>query len=82
MKYKAEIKILLNQELLDPQSVAIKNTLINTLNFDMIEHFRLGKYIVVEVNCDNQVLAKESIEKMCDQLLANPVMEDYTITMK
>ena len=82
MKYKAEIKILLNQELLDPQSVAIKNTLINTLNFDMIEHFRLGKYIVVEVNCDNQVLAKESIDKMCDQLLANPVMEDYTITMK
>tara|TARA_B100000949_G_scaffold235461_1_gene258908 strand:+ start:3118 stop:3366 length:249 start_codon:yes stop_codon:yes gene_type:complete len=82
MKYKAEINILLHQGLLDPQSVAIKKTLIDTLNFDMIEHFRLGKYIVVEVDCDNEVSAKESIEKMCDQLLANPVMENYTITMK
>jgi len=82
MKYKAEIKILLHQGLLDPQSVAIKKTLIDTLNFDMIEHFSLGKYIVVEVDCDNEVSAKESIEKMCDQLLANPVMENYTITMK
>ena len=79
VKYTAEIKILQHTGLLDPQSNSVEAAL-RGLNYDMLEHIRIGKYMVVEVNCENEMLAKKSIANMCESLLANTLMENYTIT--
>jgi len=81
MKYKAEIKILQHAGLLDPQSNAVEATL-RGLEYDMLEQLRIGKYMVIEVNCENKTLAEEGIRDMCKKLLVNNLMENYVITMK
>jgi phosphoribosylformylglycinamidine synthase len=79
MKYKAEIKILQHTGLLDPRSNTVEATL-RGLEYDMLDHIRIGKYMVIEVNCKNKTLAEESIRDMCEKLLVNSLMERYTIT--
>jgi phosphoribosylformylglycinamidine synthase len=79
MKYKAEIKILQHTGLLDPRSNTVEATL-RGLEYDMLEHIRIGKYMVIEVNCENKTLAEKSIRDMCEKLLVNSLMEKYTIT--
>ncbi len=78
---KARIIITLRSGILDPQGQAIAHAL-NGLGFDGVEDARQGKVIELKlsdtVNADE---AKAQLEKMCQQLLANPVMEDYRVEM-
>ncbi|MDR2957642.1 MAG: phosphoribosylformylglycinamidine synthase subunit PurS [Coriobacteriales bacterium] len=59
----------------DPAGRASENTLAK-LGFSGIERLRIGKFI--EMQCADDV-SLESIKQMCDQLLANPVLEDFRI---
>ena len=79
MKYKAEIKILQHTGLLDPRSNTVEATL-RGLEYDMLEQLRIGKYMVIEVDCENKTLAEASIRDMCKKLLVNSLMEKFTIT--
>jgi len=79
MKYKAEIKILQHTGLLDPRSNTVEATL-RGLEYDMLDHIRIGKYMMIEVNCENKTLAEKSIRAMCEKLLVNSLMEKYIIT--
>jgi phosphoribosylformylglycinamidine synthase subunit PurS len=75
---KAQIKIMLKKGVLDPQGKAIGQAL-GHLGFSGISDVRMGKIIEIEVGNDT---SEAEIKKMCDQLLANPVIEDFEISLQ
>ena len=60
----------------DPQGVTVAQGL-RTLGFDEVTEARVGKYIEIRVTAEHKRKARERIEEMCRQLLANHVIEDY-----
>ena len=75
---KARVHVKLKSGVLDPQGKAIGNALAN-LGFTGIGEVRQGKLIEVELAETDTARAREQVEAMCRQLLANPVVEDYAI---
>lgn len=73
---KAQIKITLKNGVLDPQGKAIQHAL-GGLGFDGIQDVRQGKFIEVELSQTDPEKAKEEVDRMCRDLLANMVIEDY-----
>jgi phosphoribosylformylglycinamidine synthase len=73
---KARIKITLKNGVLDPQGKAIQNALAS-LGFTGISDVRQGKYIEVELADANEASAREQVERICKELLANTVIENY-----
>ena len=47
------------------------------LNNKNLEQIRIGKYIELKLNATDEETAREQVELICDQLLANPVIENY-----
>jgi phosphoribosylformylglycinamidine synthase subunit PurS len=60
----------------DPQGITVKQGLA-TLGFREISDVRVGKYIEVSLEATNEHEARQRVEAMCKQLLANHVIEDY-----
>ncbi|RLA73418.1 MAG: phosphoribosylformylglycinamidine synthase [Epsilonproteobacteria bacterium] len=78
---KAIINVGLKKGVLDSQGKAAHHTL-DTIGFkEIVTDVRIGKQIVMELNCADVATAKEEATKMCEQLLANTVIEDYEITI-
>lgn len=77
---KARIAVTLKPGLLDPQGKAIHQAL-ESLGFKGIKQVRVGKLIEVELNHGKATSAKRDLERMCQKLLANPVVETYRIEM-
>lgn len=75
----AEIHVTLKPALFDAQGQTIKKALLQ-LGHTGVSDVRIGKYITVEVHGDPVTMQSE-LDQMCRQLLANPVMEDYEITV-
>ncbi len=75
---KARITVTLKNGVLDPQGKAIENGL-GALGFSGVESVRQGKVFDMEVAEKNSDKAKNEIEAMCEQLLANTVIEDYSV---
>jgi phosphoribosylformylglycinamidine synthase len=73
---KARITITLKPGVLDPQGKAIEGAL-HALGFGGVEGVRQGKFIEVEVTESDPARAREEIERMCQQLLANTIIENY-----
>ncbi len=74
---KARIKITLKNGVLDPQGKAIQNAL-SGLGFKGVDDVRQGKYIEVELKEADEARAREQVERMCEELLANTVIENYS----
>ena len=74
---KARIKITLKNGVLDPQGKAIQSAL-GSLGFGGVNDVRQGKYIEVELAETNEAAAKDAVERMCKDLLANTVIENYS----
>jgi phosphoribosylformylglycinamidine synthase len=77
---KASVKIRLKSGILDPQGLTVKNALYH-LGFENIKNVRIGKLIELEIDDSTNNEAQKMIEKACNKLLANPVIEDYTYTI-
>jgi phosphoribosylformylglycinamidine synthase, purS protein len=75
---KAKIFITLKEGVLDPQGKAIAQSL-NNLGFIGINDVRQGRLIEIDIDKKNSLSASEELEKMCQKLLANTVIEDYKI---
>ncbi len=60
----------------DPQGLTVKQGLV-TLGFREVDDVRVGKYIEVSLEADSMHEARERVEAMCRQLLANHVIEDF-----
>jgi phosphoribosylformylglycinamidine synthase len=77
---KAQIHITLKNGVLDPQGKAIAMAL-TSLGFSNVEDVRQGKFIEITLNEDNKDKAETDLTKMCQLLLANNVIENYTIKL-
>ena len=60
----------------DPQGITVKQGLA-TLGFSEVSDVRVGKYIEVSLEAGSEHEARQRVESMCKQLLANHVIEDY-----
>ena len=78
---KARVHVTLKPGVLDPQGKAIGNALA-ALGFAGVEEVRQGKLIELELAETDPARARAEIEKMCRELLANPVIEDYAIELE
>lgn len=76
----ARVHIVLKPGVLDPQGRAIAHSL-QSLGFDGVSGVRQGTYIELDLEETDVAAARRQVEKMCEQLLANTVIEDYTIDL-
>ncbi|MDX2309451.1 MAG: phosphoribosylformylglycinamidine synthase subunit PurS [Hyphomicrobium sp.] len=74
---KALIRITLKNGVLDPQGKAIEGA-VKGLGIAGIGDVRQGKFIEVKLTETNEAKAKEAVERMCRELLANTVIENYS----
>ncbi len=77
---KARVQVRLKPSVLDPQGKAIGNALA-ALGFRGIGEVRQGKLIELDRAETDPVRARAEVERMCRELLANPVIEDYAIEL-
>jgi phosphoribosylformylglycinamidine synthase len=78
---KAKIHVTLKNGVLDPQGKAVSHAL-GSLGFEGVDDVRQGKYIEVDLAETNADKARESVDEMCRQLLANTVIENYDIEIE
>ncbi len=77
---KARIKITLKNGVLDPQGKAIQGAL-SGLGIAGVNDVRQGKYIEVELAENDEAQARATVDKMCRELLANLVIENYSFEL-
>ena len=75
-KYQAQIYVTLRPSVLDPAGTAVESGLKN-MGYHNVEGVRIGKYIQLTITSENEEEAKKQLDIVCDQLLANPVIENY-----
>lgn len=75
---KAIVNVYLKQGVLDPQGKAAHHAL-ESLGFDGINDVRIGKQIVIELDSMSKEEAESKVKEMSETLLANTVIEDYSI---
>jgi len=75
---KAKVHVTLKNGVLDPQGKAIGNAL-HGMGFGAVKDVRQGKYIELELSETDPAKARAEVERMCKQLLANTVIENYRI---
>jgi phosphoribosylformylglycinamidine synthase len=75
-KYQAKIFVTLRPSVLDPAGVAVQSGL-HQLGYDDVEQVRIGKYIELTFISPDESTARVKLDRMCDQMLANPVIENY-----
>lgn len=75
---KARVIVTLKAGVLDPQGQAIEGSL-EGLGFAGVNAVRQGKVFDLELSSTDPVKAKTEIERMCDKLLANTVIENYAV---
>jgi phosphoribosylformylglycinamidine synthase len=74
---KATVLVRPKEGILDPQGDAVQNSLRH-LGFAVADA-RIGRVVDIEVDASDPTSARAEVERMCDQLLANPLIESYEI---
>ena len=77
---KARVHVTLKPGVLDPQGEAVRHAL-GTLGFDGVGEVRIGKVIELELAGADPEAAKAQLGEMCEKLLANTVIETYTVEL-
>ncbi|BAZ65785.1 phosphoribosylformylglycinamidine synthase, purS [Fischerella sp. NIES-4106] len=75
-KYRAKIFVTLRPSVLDPAGVAVQSGL-KQMGYNNVEQVRIGKYIEVTLISPDENSARRNLDQICDQMLANPVIENY-----
>ncbi|MCE2687313.1 MAG: phosphoribosylformylglycinamidine synthase subunit PurS [Rickettsiales bacterium] len=75
---KVRIYITLKKSVLDTQGKAIENALNKNLGFNQISQVRQGKLVELELTESDNEKAKKIIDEICDKLLVNKIIEDYS----
>ena len=77
---KARVHVTLKNGVLDPQGKAVHHAL-QGLGFAGVNDVRQGKFIELELDGSDVEKARAEVREMCEKLLANTVIEDYTIEL-
>ena len=75
---KARVTVMLKSGVLDPQGEAVRHAL-GSLGFQGVNGVRQGKVIELDLATTDSATAEAEVKAMCDKLLANTVIENYTI---
>lgn len=75
-KYQARIYVTLRPSVLDPAGTAVQSGLQH-MGYDNVEQVRIGKYVELALTAETEDAARQQLDQVCDQLLANPVIENY-----
>ena len=78
---KISATVTLKKDVLDPQGKVVNQTLKN-MGYENVINVRQGKFFEIEINEVDKEKAKKIIEEICQKLLTNTVIEDYTINLK
>ena len=73
IKYQAKIFVTLRPSVLDPAGVAVQSGL-KQMEYNNVEQVR---YIELMITADSENSARQDLDRICDQMLANPVIENY-----
>ncbi len=79
-QFSARVTVRLKFGVLDPQGKAIEGSL-NALGFEGIASIRQGKIFDVQLEATSKSAAKDTLKAMCEKLLANTVIEDYSVEL-
>lgn len=79
-QFQIQVRVMPRPSLLDPRGQAVEHALAN-LGFDAVGEVRVGKALTIALNRPDAALAEADARAMCEQLLANPVTEDFSITV-
>tara|TARA_B100000214_G_scaffold317868_1_gene251928 strand:+ start:225 stop:497 length:273 start_codon:yes stop_codon:yes gene_type:complete len=78
--FKARVFVHLRPSVLDPAGEAARSA-TKRLGIDGVTQLRIGKSIELQIEAENKEDARSKIELMSDRLLANPVIEDWTMEL-
>jgi phosphoribosylformylglycinamidine synthase subunit PurS len=79
MTFAVEIIVVLKPVVNDPQGLVVRDGL-HRLGFSGVRAVRVGKYLELEVEGDDEAAVRAQVEAMCSQLLRNTVIEDSRIS--
>lgn len=79
--YLAKINVVLKKSILDPQGQTVLHALEN-LNYYSVKEVRIGKYIEVKLDVEEQSVAEKIVNEISTKLLSNPIMENYYFTLE
>lgn len=77
MKYRAEIDIMPQEALLDPQGKTVSASL-QDIGLDSVSNVRIGKHIRLDIDASSKEEAEKQAKEACEKVLTNPVMESYS----
>lgn len=80
MSYTATVRVSLKEGVLDPEAKTIQRSL-DRLGFD-VEGLRTAEEYVLELDAASTEDARSEVTEMCERLLANPVIHDYTVEVE
>lgn len=80
-KFQAQIYVTLRPSVLDPAGTAVQSGLAH-MGFTNVEQIRIGKYVELSLIAESESAARSQLDTICDQLLANPVIENYRIELQ
>jgi phosphoribosylformylglycinamidine synthase PurS subunit len=75
---KARVHVMLKDGVLDPQGEAVRHAL-GTLGFSGVKSVRQGKIIELDLAATDIATAEAEVKVMCEKLLANTVIEKYSV---
>ena len=75
MKYQARIFVTLRPSVLDPAGTAVQSAL-KQMDYH-VDSVRIGKYVEIVLDANDEAAASQKLDEACDKLLANPVIENY-----
>ncbi len=81
MKFIAEIDVMPHKELLDSQGKTVANSM-DHIHITGVEDIRIGKHIRMVIAAESETDAREKVDTACKKLLINPIMENYSFTLK
>jgi phosphoribosylformylglycinamidine synthase subunit PurS len=80
MEFRIEVRVTPRRGILDPQGKAVGGAL-TALGFDGVGEVNVGRLVVFMLDAADPADARDRVERMCRQLLANPVTEDFDIAI-
>jgi phosphoribosylformylglycinamidine synthase len=79
--YQARIYVTLRPSVLDPAGTAVQSGL-EQLGYGGVDQVRIGKLIELQLAAPDKAQAQTQLDQMCDELLANPVIENYRFELE
>lgn len=78
MLYHVQIEITLKPTVMDAQGTTIERAL-HKMGHTSVDNVRIGKFVTMEIAADSAADAERAAQEMCQELLANPVIEQYDV---